>query len=141
MATSNGAAAAAAAAAAAPSNGSGVDPRLVRLREAMSKVDGGKGVTAYIVPTEDPHMSEYPPATYQRREYISRCAHVCLGQRGHAGKRIGGAFKPTRTRRCWQLAQLTAHGILDCPENCDELCSFVYCALKFCFQCTVLPKT
>jgi Xaa-Pro aminopeptidase len=78
MATSNGSAAAAVAAA-APSNGSAGDPRLVRLREAMSKVDGGKGVTAYIVPTEDPHMSEYPPATFQRREYISRCACVLEG--------------------------------------------------------------
>lgn len=57
-------------AAAAPSNGS-VDARLVRLREAMGKADGGKGVSAYIIPTEDPHMSEYPPDTFKRREYIS----------------------------------------------------------------------
>lgn len=35
------------------------------------QADGGKGVAAYIVPTEDPHMSEYPPDTFKRREYIS----------------------------------------------------------------------
>jgi Xaa-Pro aminopeptidase len=62
---SNGAAAAAA------------DPRLARLREAMVKADGGKGVAAYIVPTEDPHMSEYPPDPFKRREYISRYACSC----------------------------------------------------------------
>lgn len=28
-------------------------------------------VDAYIVPTEDPHMSEYPPDCYKRREYIT----------------------------------------------------------------------
>lgn len=49
-----------------------VDPRLVRLRAAMAAADGGKGVSAYLVPTEDPHMSEYPPETFKRREYISR---------------------------------------------------------------------
>ncbi|KAF6262047.1 peptidase M24, structural domain-containing protein [Scenedesmus sp. NREL 46B-D3] len=37
----------------------------------MVKADGGKGVAAYIVPTEDPHMSEYPPDPFKRREYIS----------------------------------------------------------------------
>lgn len=71
MASTNGNAATAAADG-APSNGSTADPRLVKLREAMSKADGGKGVTAYIIPTEDPHMSEYPPDTFKRREYISR---------------------------------------------------------------------
>lgn len=72
MASTNGNAATAAKA--GPSNGSGaaVDPRLVRLRAAMSSAAGGKGVAAYIVPTEDPHMSEYPPDTFKRREYISR---------------------------------------------------------------------
>jgi Xaa-Pro aminopeptidase len=65
-------------AAAAPSNGS-VDPRLVRLREAMGKADGGKGVSAYIIPTEDPHMSEYPPDTLKRREYISRWVGAAAG--------------------------------------------------------------
>lgn len=63
---------------AAPSNGT-VDPRLVRLREAMGKADGGKGVSAYIIPTEDPHMSEYPPDTFKRREYISRWVQLLGG--------------------------------------------------------------
>jgi hypothetical protein len=72
MASTNGNAAAA-----APSNGSdGGDPRLARLRAAMSRADGGKGVTAYIIPTEDPHMSEYPPDTFKRREYISKWVQV-----------------------------------------------------------------
>ena len=33
-----------------------VDERLALLRAAMKKADGGKGVEAFIVPTEDPHM-------------------------------------------------------------------------------------
>jgi hypothetical protein len=49
------------------------DERLSKLREQMAKADGGKGVAAYIVPTEDPHMSEYPPDHFKRREYITRC--------------------------------------------------------------------
>ncbi|GFR40249.1 hypothetical protein Agub_g821 [Astrephomene gubernaculifera] len=58
--TSAGAASAAAAAA-----------KLDALRAAMREADGGRGVAAYLVPTEDPHMSEYPPACHKYREYIS----------------------------------------------------------------------
>ncbi|KIY93943.1 X-Pro aminopeptidase, partial [Monoraphidium neglectum] len=63
---------AAAAAAAAPSNGGAGDDRVARLREAMARADGGKGVQAYIVPSEDPHMSEYAPGRFKRREFISK---------------------------------------------------------------------
>lgn len=69
MASTNGNTAAAAAD--ASNGGSSVDPRLVRLRAAMARADGGKGVSAYIIPTEDPHMSEYPPDTFKRREYLT----------------------------------------------------------------------
>ena len=31
-----------------------------------------QGVSAFIVPTEDPHMSEYSPAYLARRQYISK---------------------------------------------------------------------
>lgn len=37
--------------------------------------DGGKGVHAYLVPTEDPHMSEYSPDCFKRREWVSRCVN------------------------------------------------------------------
>lgn len=60
--------------AAMANNGStAADPRLAKMREAMAQADGGRGIAAYIVPTEDPHMSEYPPDHFKRREYISRC--------------------------------------------------------------------
>jgi Xaa-Pro aminopeptidase len=42
-------------------------PRLDALRQALR----GRGLTAYIVPTADPHQSEYPPAWWQRRAFIS----------------------------------------------------------------------
>lgn len=48
------------------------DPRVSKLRESMAKAEGGKGVQVYIVPTEDPHMSEYPPDAFKRREYMSK---------------------------------------------------------------------
>ncbi|KAF5843713.1 Creatinase/Prolidase N-terminal domain-containing protein, partial [Dunaliella salina] len=34
--------------------------------------DQGRGVHAFIVPTEDPHMSEYSPDSFKRREWVSR---------------------------------------------------------------------
>ena len=41
----------------AGANGSAAtDPKLTALREAMSAANGGQGVQAYIVPSEDPHM-------------------------------------------------------------------------------------
>lgn len=59
-------------AAAAPAQGKGGDdPKLAALRKLMAEADGGSGVDAYIVPTEDPHMSEYPPDCHARREFIS----------------------------------------------------------------------
>ncbi|GIL68768.1 hypothetical protein Vafri_22006 [Volvox africanus] len=48
-----------------------VDPKLAALRAAMASADNGRGIAAYLVPTEDPHMSEYPPACHKYREYIS----------------------------------------------------------------------
>ena len=54
-----------------PTDKSGLDPaaKLAKLRELMAAADGG--VDAYIVPSEDPHMSEYPPDCHARREFIS----------------------------------------------------------------------
>ena len=37
------------------------DSRLVALRQAMAAADGGAGVDAYIIPSEDPHMVGTPP--------------------------------------------------------------------------------
>ena len=39
-----------------PGNGSFADSKLDQLRKEMAKADQGKGVQAYIIPTEDPHM-------------------------------------------------------------------------------------
>jgi len=41
--------------------------KLTRLRDLMESV----GVDAYVVPTDDPHLSEYVSDAYARREYIS----------------------------------------------------------------------
>ncbi|MEW5306595.1 MAG: hypothetical protein WDW36_009049 [Sanguina aurantia] len=48
------------------------DMNLARLREEMARADGGLGVHAYLVPSEDPHMSEYAPDCFARRQFISR---------------------------------------------------------------------
>ncbi|MBU1238134.1 aminopeptidase P family protein, partial [Myxococcota bacterium] len=42
-------------------------PRLSALRELMQKY----GVNAYIVPSTDPHQSEYVPAFWERRKFLS----------------------------------------------------------------------
>lgn len=61
----------------------GGDAKLAALRELMRKADGGKGVDAYIIPTEDPHMASPPPATYSRimwtllRRYLQACVQQC----------------------------------------------------------------
>jgi Xaa-Pro aminopeptidase len=48
-----------------------VDPKLVRLRKLMAAADGGQPIHAFIIPSEDPHMSEYAPECDARRAYIS----------------------------------------------------------------------
>jgi hypothetical protein len=48
------------------------EPALTKLRQLMAAADGGKGVAAYIIPSEDPHMSEYTPDVFKRREFISK---------------------------------------------------------------------
>jgi hypothetical protein len=42
-----------------------------RLRRPSSGQEAA-GVQAYIVPSEDPHQSEYAAACYERRQFISR---------------------------------------------------------------------
>lgn len=42
-------------------------PRLERLREAMQR----EGVAAVLVPSSDPHLSEYLPARWQGRQWLS----------------------------------------------------------------------
>ena len=57
----------------------GVRARLVRLRDAMRE----HGVAAYLVPSSDPHQSEYVPDHWARREWVS-------GFTGSAGDLVVG---------------------------------------------------
>lgn len=144
---------------AASSNGAGRDERVARLREAMARADGGKGVQvhprararlclpsfvssttsvcmgglrpadaavdvqvrtrtpdeprlaatctftprpplhpqAYIVPSDDAHMSEYPPDRFKRREWMSRWVLGPTAEDGSSRVKCGW-----RTgARCW----------------------------------------
>eukprot|EP00798_Chlamydomonas_sp_ICE-L_P002572 gene2572-30958_t len=45
--------------------------RLAELRKQLAVSNNGQGVHAYIVPADDPHMSEYAPDCYARRNFIS----------------------------------------------------------------------
>ncbi|KAK3251958.1 hypothetical protein CYMTET_38725, partial [Cymbomonas tetramitiformis] len=47
------------------------DVRLAALRAEMAKCNDGKGVDAYIIPSDDPHQSEYVAECFARRAYIS----------------------------------------------------------------------
>jgi len=51
----------------------GNNPKLDALRAAMGAAahSGGTGVDAFLVPSEDPHMSEYAPDCDNRRAFIS----------------------------------------------------------------------
>ena len=46
---------------------SSTDARIAQLRQAMSR----RGLSAYIVPSSDPHLSEYLPARWQGRRWLS----------------------------------------------------------------------
>jgi hypothetical protein len=41
--------------------------RLAKLRSLMAE----EGLDALIVPSDDPHLSEYPPECFNRREFVS----------------------------------------------------------------------
>ena len=43
------------------------DPKLTQLRIKMKDL----GVDAFIIPSDDPHLSEYVPTAYMRRKFIS----------------------------------------------------------------------
>lgn len=90
----------------------------------MTAADGGKGVAAFIVPSEDTHMSEYPPDCDARRAYIS-------GFDGSAGTVVvceneallwtdGRYFLQAETQLGpgWRLQR---HGTNNCPEVHDWL--------------------
>jgi len=55
-----------------PSERPPADERLSGVRRHMAAADGNAGVHALIVPTEDPHMSEYSPSCFTRRQFVSR---------------------------------------------------------------------
>jgi len=44
-----------------------ITQRVDALRERMSK----RGIEAYVIPTSDPHQSEYVPDYYKTRQFIS----------------------------------------------------------------------
>ena len=44
-----------------------IDSRIALLRQAMARHD----LTAYIVPSADPHLSEYLPPRWQARQWLS----------------------------------------------------------------------
>ncbi len=43
------------------------DPKLTALRSKMKEL----GIDAFIIPSDDPHLSEYVPTAYMRRKFIS----------------------------------------------------------------------
>jgi Xaa-Pro aminopeptidase len=80
------------------------DVRIARLRQAMKR----RGLAAYIVPSADPHLSEYLPAHWQSRRWLS-------GFDGSAGtlvvtRRFAGLWVDSRY---WEQAerQLAASGV------------------------------
>jgi Xaa-Pro aminopeptidase len=92
----------------APANSGGpetsreaVSARLARLREAMAR----EGLAAYIVPSSDPHLSEYPPERWEGRQWLS-------GFTGSAGTLVvTGDFAGLWTdSRYWSQAEVQLAG-------------------------------
>eukprot|EP01125_Pyxidicula_operculata_P016222 TRINITY_DN5556_c0_g1_i3.p1 TRINITY_DN5556_c0_g1~~TRINITY_DN5556_c0_g1_i3.p1 ORF type:complete len:487 (+),score=116.01 TRINITY_DN5556_c0_g1_i3:74-1534(+) len=89
--------------------------RLEKIRLLMAK----EGLSSYLVPSEDPHQSEYTPEQDQRRQFIS-------GFTGSAGTALVGLDKAWlwTDGRYWNQAgkelssswQLMKSGNPDCPE-------------------------
>mmetsp|Transcript_53185 Transcript_53185/g.159197 ORF Transcript_53185/g.159197 Transcript_53185/m.159197 type:complete len:838 (-) Transcript_53185:170-2683(-) len=65
-------------------------PKLSALRERMSSL----GLDAYLVPSDDPHLSEYVPKAYMRRKFLSGFG----GSAGTALVTAGGAYLWTDSR-------------------------------------------
>ena len=81
-----------------------ITERLSKLRVAMQAA----GVQAYIIPTEDPHMSEYPAACWKHREWITGFT----GSFGTAVVTLDGAGLWTDSRYFLQAeSQLAGSGI------------------------------
>jgi Xaa-Pro aminopeptidase len=93
--------------------------RLTALRRLMAE----RGLDAWIVPSEDPHQSEYVPAWWCRREWISgftgSCGLAAIGRSGawlwtdsrywlQAGQELDPA--------CFELAKQDAPGMPPQPE-------------------------
>ena len=77
-----------------------VDQRLVQLRAALKKADGGKGVDAFIVPSEDAHMVRCRPLPWTQPAACAttRPSLLCLtGAQSHAcvQARTGGHLLPS----------------------------------------------
>ncbi|KAA6418050.1 MAG: putative Xaa-Pro aminopeptidase P-like [Trebouxia sp. A1-2] len=100
--------------------------KVEQLRKEMAVADGGKGVSAYIIPTEDPHMSEYAPSCDERRHFISGFT----GSAGTAVVTTDSAALWTDGRYFLQAEQqlgpgwtLMRAGTTKCPEIQDWLAS------------------
>ncbi|KAL0020575.1 hypothetical protein WJX77_005157 [Trebouxia sp. C0004] len=100
--------------------------KVEQLRKEMAAADDGRGVSAYIIPTEDPHMSEYAPSCDERRHFISGFT----GSAGTAVVTTDSAALWTDGRYFLQAEQqlgpgwtLMRAGTPKCPEIQDWLAS------------------
>ncbi|KAL3145608.1 hypothetical protein ABBQ32_003156 [Trebouxia sp. C0010 RCD-2024] len=100
--------------------------KVEELRKLMAAADGGRGVQAYIIPSEDTHMSEYAPSCDERRHFISGFT----GSAGTAVVTTDAAALWTDGRYFLQAEQqlgpgwtLMRGGTPKCPEIQDWLAS------------------
>ena len=70
-----------------------VPQRLARLRQAMA----AEGIDALLVPSADPHLSEYLPGYWQGRQWLS-------GFHGSVGSTAATGSRPSMN---WQAAALS----------------------------------
>ncbi|HJR12662.1 MAG TPA: aminopeptidase P family protein [Rhodanobacteraceae bacterium] len=111
-------------------NVSTIPDRIAALRDVMQQ----RGIAACIVPTADPHLSEYPPAHWQAREWLSGftgSAGILVVTRNFAGLWTDSRYFSQAER---QLAgsgvELVKLNVPHTPEYVEWLCARVHAGDK-----------
>lgn len=92
------------------------DPKLTQLRSKMKEL----GIDVFIVPSDDPHLSEYVPTAYERRKFLT-------GFGGSAGTAVVTQDEALlwTDSRCVLCIIITELEYLECSSNDDDCTIFI----------------
>lgn len=96
--------------------------KLAKLRDSMQK----EGIDAFIIPTDDPHMSEYTAPVFDRRKYISGftgSAGTAVVTRSNAYLWTDGRYHTQAEQELDHNWELMRSGLKDVPSPAEFLAS------------------